>query len=232
MTSRRRRGAGGGGVPLTAISQKGYGIVEMSDGTVTTLEYGTVQGGSAPAAGDFVIWIASGSDATFSNINQFVLPEGWVSQTIGPVGSNSFQAVFSKVLTAEDISSPPAVTTIESNTHLVWVAYDITGDISDITIEHLTGSSVSGTPPNQTVLGSGMSSPLVILGMALNASSTVSLNWSGATPDGSASLSGEDFGEGSWKLYGLSTTTGDDITMSNPGALAIDRILAAAVSFS
>ena len=171
--------------PIT-LAQKGYGYVEGASSTANlTLGYGTVSGGSAPAAGDLVVWIVYALDNTAQAIDDLT-GSGW-SQDRRYVSGLLCSSVLAKVVVAGDVSSPPTgVTAPTSYSAAMWVAYTVTGTVSTLTVtnhdsEYGSGSAPASDAQDSTAVPDDEYAITVAFGGGNDG--TIGLNWSGATPD-------------------------------------------------
>lgn len=143
-------GFGGGGEPLS-LTYKGHGRVFVETGAGdTTMNYGTVLGGSAPAAGDLVCWhwLANDSYDTSpveDDRRNDLTGLGWVQNNqpaiIGAVDAVEMKAstMLAKVVTSGDLSSPAVFMedTTFANSFMnwgFWVAFSVVGTVASLTI--------------------------------------------------------------------------------------------------
>lgn len=208
--------AGGGPSPLTALTYKGRGF----NGTGAThtaslpLSYGTVSNGSAPSAGDVVVWNIFSED---SSADPFQALAGWEIALSNPASTRYFGA-YAKVLTAGDISSPPnAVVGPTDGAGGFWVAFTPTGTVATLTLDLQTAWGGASAPSNIVVSGSSQVGPLVIVGMGFGNDGSPTHVWGGATEDGSSDSitlfgsSGVDI-RAKYKYY--ASGSGNNVTMS------------------
>lgn len=151
--------------------------------------YGTVDGGSAPAAGDLVVWMVFGGDNTAQPIVDLT-GSGW-AQARTYIGTAWGASILGKVLVAGDISGPPTVVSAPNTFggSASWVAYTVSGTIATLTANALTlniGSGGGANAPADIVIdSSALSSPDVAVtgcfGHSNGAGNTQT--WTGATPD-------------------------------------------------
>lgn len=161
-----------------ALTLKGYGFVQGGSNTANlSLSYGTVVSGSAPVAGDLVVWFAWAYDTGGSPVANLA-GSGW-SQNSNFVGTFIAAAIFAKVLVAGDISSPPVGISAPTNGSIgFWAAFSVAGAIAGVTVSSI-GAQVTGVAPsNQTVDASAVVAPNVAITMG-----------SGGGDDGSPTLS-------------------------------------------
>jgi hypothetical protein len=108
-----------GSVLALDLSVQGWGTTENPVGTAT-LNYSTVVGGSAPAAGDLVVYCVALQPEPVT----WALPSGWTL-----VGSEIAAAVneehycITKVIVAGDVSSPATPAVDATFTGGLWVAF-------------------------------------------------------------------------------------------------------------
>lgn len=168
--------AGGAGLTF-----KGRGHIQVASSTGWTLNYDTVDEGSAPSAGDLAVWFSRGGD---NPGNAFTTISGWQSSISAKDGSISV-AAYAKVLTAGDISSPPnPFDTIPLDASGFWVVFSVTGTISTLTVTGATfEDSGAGTPASQAQNSSALTDPDVgiTLGVGSRTGSTVTLAFTGST---------------------------------------------------
>jgi hypothetical protein len=212
------------GEAIIILTQKGYGTAKGANETANlTLNYGTVGSGSAPVAGDLVIWHVWAFDTGASPINSLT-GSGWSqSSVINPSSDAIYMRGYAKVLVAGDISSPPtAVTSPEQGAVGAWVAYTVTGKpVTTLTFageagERGSGLSYVNAVSNVSLNMSSVDGPAFASTMLTGSDGSVNQGWTGATPDGSQSAN--DFGFTGvmdythyWKVY-ADSIVGDNIT--------------------
>lgn len=197
----RRRGKRRG--PQMTLAYKGHGSVFGDGSSATTMNYGTVAAGSAPAAGDLVVWlwyigVEFYDTSPLTDWRRADLTgAGWVQNNqpgIIPAADNSVLAVGSvlaKVVAAGDISSPPTIA--PANTGMAgnfgtWVAYSVTNAIASLTIAAATRlSSGSSAPASIGVDSSALTPPAVALTFVVSGGTDGSIQMSGITLDQEAS---------------------------------------------
>lgn len=190
-------------IPALALTYKGHGSNHGDPFDVTNarkLAYGTVLGGSAPAAGDLVCFLLGGgtesNDATAANrFVRITIGNGWTqanSPAISAVGNSSFSPVSmaAKVVQASDISSPPDWFFAGSGTngfvatHSFWIAYSVVGVITSVTIPSFqTNNGGNSAPANVAVDSSALNPPAAAITMAGAFGSDGSISLSGITLD-------------------------------------------------
>jgi hypothetical protein len=210
--------------PAIILAQKGYGTTKGANETANlTLNYGTVGSGSAPTAGDLVIWHVWAFDIDASPINSLT-GSGWSqSSVINPNSDPIYMRGYAKVLVAGDISSPPtAITAPTAGGVGAWVAYTVTGKpVTTLTLTGASGAVGGGFSFTDAVssVGLDMSSvtgPAIASTMLTGSDGSINQGWTGATPDGSQSQSNFGF-DGImdfthyWKAY-QDSIAGDNIT--------------------
>lgn len=199
----RRRGKRRG-QPMT-LTYKGHGSV-FRDGAgsgATTMNYGTVASGSAPAAGDLVVWVwyfgaefydtspltdwrrADLTGAGWAQNNQpAIIPAA--DATVLYVGS-----VLAKVVSAGDVSSPPTIlpaNTVSAGNFGMWIAYSVTGAIASLTIPAATRNSSGASAPGSIGVDStALTPPAVALTFAVSSGTDGSMQINGITLDREAS---------------------------------------------
>lgn len=173
-------GFGGGGT--LSLTQKGYGYIESASTGNLALSYGNVSSGSAPSAGDLVVWIVEATDNSAQAINDLT-GSGW-TQSRAYVSTLIGASILAKVVSASDIASPPTgVTSPVYGAAGMWIAYTVSGSITSLAANSLT-AEYSGTsaPSNQTPNASA-SSRAIMLSLGLGSDNAMSIAWSGATAD-------------------------------------------------
>lgn len=212
----------GGGVTFT---YRGAGYERVGSGAAFVADYTTAYEGSAPSAGDLVIWVISG---TTSSATTYASPSGWTRSV------TSASALFSKVVTSGDLSSPP---TFNSSTASItlgsWIAYAVTG-ISATSHGTFSAEEASApAPANQTISASAVSAPLIALSQGL-ATLGATMSWSGATADKNLSAANLDGATQDiqvlFKLY--ESGTGDSITVSKGDDGFANSLSSAYITFS
>jgi len=217
--------------PITLV-QKGYGYVEgTSSSADLTLSYGTVSGGSAPAAGDLVVWIVYALDNTAQAINDLT-GSGW-TQDRRYVSTLLCSSVLAKVVVAGDISAPPTgVTAPTSYSSAMWVAYTVTGTISTLAVtNHQSEYGNASAPSSQAQDSSAVPDDEYAITVAFGGGNddTIGLNWTGATPD--IAFQRSNFGGTTDIKYGAELTLGGaSITISKDDDGALNSLASAYVS--
>lgn len=168
------------GADTLGLTLKGYGYTEKVTGSLTLI-YSNVQSGSAPVAGDLVVWMGLGLGKDLNNLTG----AGW-AQTNANDGGLVFSAgILAKVLTAGDISSPA---TLMGSAHNglagMWIAFSVTGAISSISAGAVNATSLGVSAPASKSLNSAGAGALTInVSAGLGTDGSISTAWSGATPD-------------------------------------------------
>lgn len=153
-------------LPSATLTQKGYGHVYGPSNTGNLVQsYANVDGGSAPAAGDLVIWLAFAHDSGGSPVNDLT-GAGWVQQSA--YNNSAAATLLAKVATSGDISSPPTMVTAPVFGSIsFWVAYSVSGSISSLTIPTFNWEFAgSPAPSNQVVNSSALNPPAVAISIA------------------------------------------------------------------
>jgi hypothetical protein len=180
--------AGAGRASFAGLTYKGHGGHGVTNGTFT-LNYGTVSGGSAPSAGDFVIW------------NTVVLYQpaptspGWSVSSLASsaLGGGFFlhSGFYAKVVSAGDISSPPTLVTVSSSNMAagMWAAFTLNGEPEALSVptQNVQDSGASA-PSNQTVDSSALSAPATAITLAAGLGSDGAITVGGITFDQSILL--------------------------------------------
>ncbi len=175
----------GNSLPFTGLTQKGYGYIEGAGDTATlALSYANVSAGSAPSAGDLVVWMVLGFDNAAQCIND-LSGSGWTQSRVYADGMNCVSMI-GKVITSGDIASPPtAVTSPTNGSAGMWVAYSFDGSISitvnSLSTQHSAGSAPSSDALNSTALGTNEYA--ITMGFGTGTDGTISLTWTGFGPD-------------------------------------------------
>lgn len=169
------------------LTQKGYGHVYGASTTANlVMSYANVDGGSAPAAGDLVVWIAGGADTVDNPINS-LSGAGWTqSSTTYSTSLDFAMTLLAKEVTAGDLSSP-ATMIINPNSGSVgfWVAYSVSGAISSLAASALAVELSGSVAPSNQVQNSTGGSPAyaITFGVGGTSSGTPTLTMTGATAD-------------------------------------------------
>lgn len=172
-------------VAALALTQKGYGHIYDTGPTVDlSMNYGNVDGGSAPSAGDLVVWFFVAGDEGASPIVDLT-GSGWAQQSSW---SNPFGAtMLAKVVTAGDLSSPPLVINDPVFGSMgFWVAYSIVGSVASVVVSPLNREGLtSSAPSNQTCDSSAINPPnvAITIGAGGGNDGSPSMSMSGATAD-------------------------------------------------
>lgn len=169
------------------LAQKGYGHVYGASNTADlAMSYANVDGGSAPAAGDLVIWFALGYDTVASPVVDLT-GSGWTQ------GSNVWNAtddlgltILAKVVSAGDLSSPPTMIDDPTQGSIgFWVAYSVSGSVSSLSVPTPSCERAGADAPSNQVQNSAGAAPAyaITIGMGGTSSGTPSLTMTGATAD-------------------------------------------------
>ncbi len=171
--------------PIT-LAQKGYGYMEAaSSSSDLALSYANVSGGSAPAAGDFVVWIIYAYSTAGQAINDLT-GSGWTQDRLY-ASTTICSSVLAKVASSGDISSPATgVTAMPSYSVAMWVAYSVTGAIGTVAVNSHGCEFGNNSAPASDALDS-TSVPddeyAVTVAVGGGTDGAIGLNWTGATPD-------------------------------------------------
>lgn len=213
------------------LTQKGYGYAQGASSTSNlTLNYGTVSSGSAPVAGDLVVWIVCALDSASQAINDLT-GSGWgqARRYSSPICSS----VLAKVVVAGDVSAPPTgVSAPTDGSVAMWVSYAIAGGLSTLTVNNhdleYAGTTAPGSDlQNSSGLSAGAYSITVAFGTGTD--DTIGLNWSGATPD--VSLQRTNFESTVDVKFGAAAVRGGaNITISKDDDGAFNSLASAYVS--
>lgn len=141
------------------LTQKGYGHVYDSGETANlSMSYANVDGGSAPAVGDLVVWLVM-SNGTLADL----AGSGWTqnSASDGFIGAK----IYAKVAVAGDLSSPPEVVASPTTGSIAfWVAYTVSGAISALAVPTVNVQfNGASAPTNQSVDSSALNAPNVAI---------------------------------------------------------------------
>jgi hypothetical protein len=166
------------------LRQKGYGYSQVAAEGNLTLNYNTVLIGSAPVAGDLVVWCVRAADDGGDPMNTV---SGWTQQR-AYTGSTLGSSVLAKVVTSEDISSPATVaSSIQYGGTGMWIAYSIdSGNVSSLSIggysaKYGGASAVSSTVVDSTAIPDDQYAITVAFGTGTNA--TIDLSAAGMVSD-------------------------------------------------
>jgi hypothetical protein len=195
----RRKSSGGGGAP--SLTYRGHGRTSGDPSTTAdarSLNYNTVLGGSAPVAGSLVCWlggfVSEYWNAGSSDFCRITAGGGWEQNSSPTPLQNAFGSVIygvitilAKEVTAGDISSPVDWCLSDgalANAHAFWIAYDVTGSISSLTIP-LANRSYNGAsaPSNLTIDSSALTGDETAITMANAIGTDGSIQLSGITLD-------------------------------------------------
>lgn len=169
--------------PLNTLTQKGYGhVYDTGETSSLSMSYANVDGGTAPAAGDLVIWIALAGDTGGSPVATLT-GSGW-SQGSRYVSSFLATTILAKVVTSGDISSPPVMISAPNFGSIgFWVAYSVDGSFASLTVS--TPNAQYGGASPQVCDSSAVNAPnvAITLGAGGGDDNTPSLSISGAAAD-------------------------------------------------
>lgn len=220
--------------PSLLLTQKGYGYAQSVGGTGNvTLGYGTVSSGSAPVAGDLVVWTVYAYDNAAQAINDLT-GSGW-TQDRRYIAGSLCSSVLTKVVVAGDVSSPPTgVTAPTAGSVAAWVAYTITGSVSALTVNNHDSEFSSASAPasdiqNSTTIPGESYSITVACGGGSD--DNIGLNWSGATPDFSFQRTNIDSGI-DVKFDGVLVLGGANVTISKDDDGTLNSLFSAYVAVS
>lgn len=147
------------------LTQKGYGpLYDAGETADLTMSYANVAWGSAPAAGDLVVWVLFAGDGSANPIVDLT-GAGWTQASFTLSGGGNTGAILAKVLTPSDVSSPALVVDNPQYGSIgFWVTYTVTGTISALAIPTLN-FTYGGTsaPANQVVDSSTLTDPAVAI---------------------------------------------------------------------
>ena len=177
----------GDGTASLVLTQKGYGHVYGASLTANlAMSYANVDGGSAPAAGDLVVWIAAGADSAGDPVADLT-GSGWAQGTGTWSAANDVNAaIFAKVVVAGDLSSPPTmISAPESGSIGFWVAYSISGSVTSLSVSSILQEYSGTSAPSNQVQDSTGGAPkyAVTLGLGGTSSGSPTLTLTGATTD-------------------------------------------------
>jgi hypothetical protein len=166
------------------LSLRGHGYSQVAAEGNLTLNYNTVRSGSAPVAGDLVVWCVRAADDGGDPMNTI---SGWTQQR-AYTGSALGSSVLAKVVTASDISSPATVaSSIQYGGTGMWIAYQVTsGRVSNLGIGGYSAkyggtSGVSSTVVDSTSIPDDEYAITVAFGAGTNA--TIDLSAAGMGSD-------------------------------------------------
>lgn len=149
-----------------ALTQKGYGPRYIgSDTSDLVMSYAAVTAGSAPAAGDLVIWMAFGYDDGSTPVVDLT-GSGWVQSSA--YTGNCGATLLAKVVTAGDLSSPATMIDNPTDGSIgFWVCYSVSGSITSLTIPTFNWEfSLTAAPSSQVVDSSALNPPAVAISIA------------------------------------------------------------------
>jgi len=190
------------GAPGLTLTYKGHGSVFSDVNTGPTLNYSTVNGGSAPAAGDLVCWKFHGTEYYDNSPlddgrRRDLTGAGWVQSNnpaIPGAGAPSFtqdvSMILAKVVVAGDISSPARAFgdgTLQAGitgASGYWVAFTVAGTINSLTIPvHDRQYGNTAAPANVAVDSSALNPPAIAITLVSAIGDDDSIQLSGITLD-------------------------------------------------
>lgn len=203
-------GAGGS----LSLTQKGYGYIETASTSNMAMSYANVSSGSAPSAGDLVVWMVGAVDSGGQPIND-MSGSGWTQSRAytSPIGAT----VLAKVVTADDVASPGTIVTAPINGAAgMWIAYTVAGSVSSLGAGGVSIVYGDSGDPDDASLDASSLSRAVLLSFGLT-SGTPSLAWTGATADiqftrANVTLVGGSI-IGDWEWMAKLSAPGDSITV-------------------
>lgn len=166
MIGRRRRARRR--AVAASITYKGHGhVYDSGETNDLSMSYANVDGGSAPAAGDLVVWLMLAGDPSGVTPILDLTGSGW-AQARSYVDTFLGSTILAKVVNAGDLSSPPVVVDDPVNGSIgFWIAYSIDGTISVLSVPVLNGRySGNSAPANQSVDSSALEPPNVAITIA------------------------------------------------------------------
>lgn len=175
----------GNSLPFTGLTQKGYGYIEGANNTANmALSYANVSSGSAPSAGDLVVWMVVGFDTSAQPVNDLT-GSGWTQSRVYADTTNGV-SMLGKVVTADDIATPATVVTSPTaGSAGLWIAYTFNGSIS-IAINSLSSQFSASVAPSNDVVDSsslGTNEYAITMAFGTGTDSTIQLTWTGFGPD-------------------------------------------------
>lgn len=223
-------GFGGGGSSLISLTQKGYGYIEgASSSADLAMSYANVSSGSAPSAGDLVVWIVYALDNAAQAINTV---SGW-TQSSRYVSTLLCSSVLAKVVVAGDVSSPATVVSAPTSySAAMWVAYSVVGSVSQLAVnghdsEYSSASAAADDTQDSTALGSSQYAITISFGGGND--DTIGLTWAGATPD--IQFQRSNFGGTTDIEYAAKLSAGGvSVTISKADDGALNSLVSAYVS--
>lgn len=182
-----------------SLTYKGHGLVNrVNNPGATTMNYATVSNGSAPVAGDLVVWHwmigleSYDTSPVTDGRRQDLTGSGWVQdnkpEIMGAVDGSALlvSTILAKQVTAGDISSPP---TIQPESDFAvnygkWTAYTVAGTISSLTIPvHTRNDGGASAPANVAVDSSAINPPEVAITSVFSSGTDGAIQLSGITLD-------------------------------------------------
>ncbi len=209
------------------VAFKGAGWNRVSAATLPS-SYGNVISGSAPAAGDFVLWMCVGENTS----GTYASPSGWTRN----VTSNTTVAAFSKIAAAGDISSPPSLHTGGDGVMVaMWICYTVQSVTTTTHFSYTGQGSNTSAPSNQSIAASGATGPLISASLGTGTDGSIGLGWSGATA--SQSPSAANIGGGTQDVIAFVKTyangvSGEAITASKPDDGSFNALISLYVTIS
>lgn len=178
----------GGGLGIPTLIQKGYGhVYDTGETADLSMSYANVDGGSAPAAGDLVVWVVMAADNVAMPIVDLT-GSGWTQiRATDALTSILHGSILAKVVATGDLSSPPLVVDDPTAGSIaLWAAYTVNGSIAALNAPTLNiARSGTGTPVNQSVDSSALASPnvAIMIGAGGGDDGSPTLSKTGASAD-------------------------------------------------
>lgn len=181
---------------FSGLTFKGRGVKSLNNtiGNIVA-DYGSVTEGSAPAAGDLVVWLCQGVDDTNVAIADLT-GLGWAQTRATAVLMR--YALQAKVLTSGDVASPPVLisaSAVSKSLAAGWIAYTVSGSAPTVAMGTL-GGVYTGTsaPPNQAVDSSALNPPAVGITAYIAGGDDNTITVTGIVPDKSEQMTDVGFG--------------------------------------
>lgn len=186
--------------PYFTLTYKGHGTVWKDAGPIeTTMNYDTVVEGSAPAAGDLVVWVwmIGYERYELSPLREWrridLTGDGWVQNNQpAPMTTEDTEfyvtSTLAKVVEASDISTPlaiqPGIDADIAANYGFWIAYTVSGSITNLSIPSMTRNYSGGSSPsNISFDSSALTPPESSITVAMSFGSDDSMQLSGITLD-------------------------------------------------